>query len=205
MFKEYSQDQVGAISLLARFEMAGMDVGTRWEVLGRYLRARKTDTVQPFLTLQYLYGLARAGLPEGAALLDAVRRFAGTAPAFSRRAWSEVALPAAEGLYAHATGDYEQAWRRLEPALPRMQEIGGSHAQRDLFEQIFLDTALKSGRFVDAQQRLELRRHHDPEGVPVNRALAEVYGRLRLPGLAAQALARAAHTEARDRGVAHAS
>ena len=103
----------------------------------------------------------------------------------------------AEGLFAHATGDCDLAWRRLESALPRLQEIGGSHAQRDLFEQIFLDTALKSGRLVDAQQRLELRRHADPDGVPVNRALAGVYGQLRLPGLAAQAQARAARTEAR--------
>jgi predicted Zn-dependent protease len=205
VFKEYSQDQVGAISLLARFEMADIDVGARWQDLGKYLKARTADTVQPFLTLQYLYGLARAGLREGAVLLDVVRGFAAKAPPFSRAVWQEVALPMAEGLYAHATGDYDLAWRRLEGALPRLQEVGGSHAQRDLFEQIFLDTALKSGRLVDAQQRLELRRHADPDGVPVNRALADVYGRLRLPALAEQARSRAAHTEARHRGHAHAS
>ena len=56
----YSQDQVGAVSLLARMEVAGMDVGNRWEELARYLEPRATDTLQPFLTIQYLYGLARA-------------------------------------------------------------------------------------------------------------------------------------------------
>ena len=73
--KDYSQDQVGAVSLLARFEIAGIDVGPRWQDLGESSRAaRSQDTMQPFLTLQYLYGLARAGLPEAEALLDSVRR-----------------------------------------------------------------------------------------------------------------------------------
>ena len=58
--KDYSQDQVGAVSLLARLEIAGVDVGSRWQELAGYLVARAGDTVQPFLTLQYLYGLARA-------------------------------------------------------------------------------------------------------------------------------------------------
>jgi hypothetical protein len=32
-----------------------------------------------------------------------------------------------------------------------MAEAGGSHAQRDLFEQISLDTAVKDGRLTAAQ------------------------------------------------------
>jgi uncharacterized protein HemY len=81
--------------------------------------------------------------------------------------------------------------------VPRMAEIGGSHAQRDLFEQILLDAAVKSGRWGAAQQMLESRRMTDPDGVPVNAALAEVYAQLGLPELAAQAQARAADTRAR--------
>jgi hypothetical protein len=80
-----------------------------------------------------------------------------------------------------------------------MAEGGGSHAQRDLFEQILLDAALKSGRLVSAQHLLELRRNADPHGVPVNEALAEVYGKLGLGSLADQARSRAALTRARHR------
>jgi tetratricopeptide (TPR) repeat protein len=57
--KTYSQDQVGAVSLLARMEVAGMNVGGRWEDVADHLKVRATDTLQPFLTIQYLYGLAR--------------------------------------------------------------------------------------------------------------------------------------------------
>jgi hypothetical protein len=176
--KDYSQDQIGAVSLLARMEIAGIDVGARWQDLGDHLAARARDTVQPFLTLQYLYGLARAGRAEAATLLETVREAASTAPAHAREVWQNVALPGCEGLYAYARGDFEAAWRYLSSVMPRMAEAGGSHAQRDLFEQILLETALKSGRRAAAQQMLERRRSADPHSVPINRALAAVYADL---------------------------
>lgn len=192
--KDYSQDQVGAVSLLARFELAGIDVGSRWQDVADHLKVRARDTVQPFLTAQYLYGLARGGRAEAATLLESVRAHAQQARPFDRGVWLEVALPVCEGLQAYARGDFDAAWQRLVLSSPRMSELGGSHAQRDLFEQILLDCARKSGRTVLAQQMLEARRRSDPEGVIVNNALAEVYARLGLPELAQQARARAART-----------
>jgi hypothetical protein len=195
--KDYSQDQIGAVSLLARLEIAGVDVGARWQDVADHLAARAHDTVQPFLTLQYLYGLARAGRSEADTLLESVRRFAETAPPFSREVWRDIALPGCEGLYAYAHGDYAKAWRLLVTSVPRMMEAGGSHAQRDLFEQILVDTAIRGGYLSVAQQALELRRRSDPDGVPVNNALAAVYAELGLPELADQARTRAASTRAR--------
>jgi hypothetical protein len=195
--KHYSQDQIGAISLLTRFELAGIDVGERWQDVAHYLEMRAEDTVQPFLTLQYLYGLARARRPQAEMLLDAVRRQAAASPPFSRAAWQEVALPACEGLYRYARGDYDRAWQWLAASVPRIAEVGGSHAQRDLFEQILLDAAQKSGRLISAQQMLELRRKVDPDGVAVNQALAAVYRQLNLPVLAEESSRRAAQTRSR--------
>lgn len=188
----YSQDQVGAISLLARLEFCGVDVGDRWQELKPHLVNREADTVQPFLTLQYLYGLARANASEADDLLDAVRQFAGIAPAFSRDVWSDIALPACEGVLAHARGDHQLAIKRLSQVLPQLWRVGGSHAQRDLFEQILLDAVLKEQRWISAQQMLEARRRFDPDGIPLNRCLAEVYDRLGLSDESAAALKRAA-------------
>jgi tetratricopeptide (TPR) repeat protein len=198
--KEYSQDQVGAVSLLARLEIAGVDVGRRWQELADYLVARAEDTVQPFLTLQYLYGLARAERAEARTLLEAVRQRARSAPAHSREVWREVVLPASEGLHAYARSDYDRAWSELGRAMPRLIETGGSHAQRDFFEQIFLDAAMASGRMGAAQQMLELRRGADPDGVPLNTALACVYAKLGLATLADEARGRVAAARARHPG-----
>lgn len=191
--KGYSQDQVGAVSLLARIEMAGADVGDRWADVADHVAARGADTVNPFLTLQYLIALARTGRPEAEALMAAIRARAAT-PAHDRTAWAEVALPAAEGIVAWQRGEPALAVARLGQALPRMAETGGSHAQRDLFEQIHLDALLRAGQDATAQQVLELRRGFDPDGVPVNRALAALYARAGLADLAAQAAGRADQT-----------
>jgi hypothetical protein len=193
--KNYSQDQIGAVSLLARMEIAGIDVGRRWRDLAEHLAARAHDTVLPFLTLQYLYGLARADRPEAAVLMESVRSAAREVR--DGDVWRDVALPAAEGLQAHGRKDYERTWQRLTQALPRMIEAGGSHAQRDLFDQVLLDAAIKSRRYVAAQQMLESRRSSDPDGVPLNDALSRVYGELGLSALAEKARLRAAATRTR--------
>ncbi len=192
--RTYSQDQIGAVSLLARLEFAGLDVGGRWDELSDYLAVRVEDTVQPFLSLQYLYGLARAGRSEAATLMTAIRRQADEAPAYSREAWAEVALPAAEAILDYLTGDHDAAVRKMGAALPRMIEIGGSHAQRDLFEQIRLQAILGAHRWGLAQQILEQRRGFDPNGVPLNTTLARVYTQLGLPRQAERAIQRAKHT-----------
>lgn len=194
--KSYSQDQVGATSLLARMEFAGIDVGDRWIDVADHIAARGADTVNPFLTLQYLYALARMQRPETDTLMSAIRDRA-RRPGHDRAAWAEVALPAAEGILAHRRGDHGTAISRLAQALPRMAEIGGSHAQRDLFEQIQLDALIRAGRVSAAQQMLEMRRMYDHDGVPVNSALARIYDAAGLPDLAAEAAARARDTLAR--------
>jgi hypothetical protein len=174
----YSQDQVGAVSLLARMEIAGLDVGNRWQQLAEYLRPRAADTIQPFLTLQYLYGLARADLAEADHLMQAVEAKARSSDAFDRLVWRDVALPAARGVLAHARRNWTDAARYLGVANPRMTEIGGSHAQRDLFGQILLDAHLKLGNWAIAERMLEMRRTWDPDGVPLNRDLALVRSHL---------------------------
>jgi len=193
IMKTYSQDQVGAVSLLARLELAGIDVGDRWADVADHIAARGADTVNPFLTLQYLYALARTDRTEADLMMDAIRARAAT-PAHDRAAWAEVALPAAEGILAHQRGNFPQAVSRLGQSLPRMAEIGGSHAQRDLFEQIHLDALIRAGQTSAAQQVLEMRRTYDPDGVPINRVLGRVYEDAGLPALAVTARSRAERT-----------
>jgi hypothetical protein len=143
--KDYSQDQVNAVSLLARLELAGVDVADRWQDVANYLAPRVDDQVLPFLDVQYLYGLARAGRPEAQALMRNIEAHAARAPARSRAAWQRVALPAARGLLAHASGDWSTAAEQLGLALPQLEQIGGSHAQRDLFVRVHRDALARSG------------------------------------------------------------
>jgi len=192
--KEYSQDQVGATSLLARMEFAGVDVGTRWADVADHIARRGADTINPFLSLQYLYALARTKHPEAGAMMQAIAQRAKDDRQFDYIAWRDVALPAAQAIVAHADRDWATAITQMSRALPRMSECGGSHAQRDLFEQIHLDALVQDGRASAAQQVLEMRRTYDPDGVPLNLLLGDVYANSGLPDLASEARARAQHT-----------
>ncbi|KIN74176.1 tetratricopeptide repeat protein [Sulfitobacter guttiformis] len=192
--KDYSQDQVGAASLLARMEFAGVEVGDRWADVAGHIAARGGDTVNPFLSLQYLYALARTGRPEASTMMQAITRRSNDSTAHDHIAWRDVALPAAKGIMAHACADWSTAITQMARALPRMAECGGSHAQRDLFEQIHLDALVKDGRASSAQQVLEMRRTYDPDGVPLNLLLGDVYEKTGLPALAEEARGRAKST-----------
>ena len=179
--KPYSQDQIGAVSLLARLELAGVDVGDRWQDVADHLVSRTQDHVQPFLDMHYVLGLARAGRAEADALLRQVEAFAPNAPAYAREAWQRVAVPACRGLRAHARGDVAEAVDALGQALPRLLEIGGSHAQRELFDQVYVDALLRAGRLVAAYNLLQPRATAQPESRRLQRQLVPLRSALGLP------------------------
>ncbi len=183
MVKSYSQDQIGAVSLLARLELAGVDVGARWQDVADHIALRLDDQVLPFLDLQYLYGLARAGRPQAQTLLHNIERRGADDAANGRAAdaiWQQVAVPAAHGLLAHAQGRHAQAIDALGLALPRLLQIGGSHAQRDLFEQIYLDALMRAGRWNAAQQSLQPRCNQQPQSLRLRRLAQRCYSMLGL-------------------------
>ena len=178
--KDYSQDQVNAVSLLARLELCGVDVGSRWQDVAVYLKARLNDHVLPFLDLHYVYGLARADFPQAAELMRSLRDHA-AGKGESEPVWSQVAVPAAQGLLAHAQGDFTRAEALLALARPRLAAIGGSHAQRDLFDQIYLDALMRSGQWAAAQQIVQQRLRGHPESLRMKRQGEQIYASLGLP------------------------
>lgn len=183
--RDYSQDQVNAVSLLARLELAGVDVGNRWQDVGDWLVPRTADQVLAFLDLQYLLGLARAGRPEADTLLRNIEAHARSAPPADRETWQGVGVPAARGLLAWARGEYAAAVRELGQALPRLLEIGGSHAQRDLFAQIHLDALIRCGRLGGAQNLLQPLLRQQPESRRLRRQATQLYAALGLADVAA--------------------
>ncbi|MDB5942728.1 MAG: hypothetical protein JWQ13_2294 [Ramlibacter sp.] len=182
--KDYTQDQVNAVSLLARLELAGADVGDRWQDLADHLLQRTGDQVLPFLDMQYLYGLARAGRMQADQLLHNIEAHAAQAPPALQHAWQRVCVPACHGMLAHARGDWQGAIDGLGEALPRLTEIGGSHAQRDLFSQLHIDALIRSGNLAGAQHLLQPQLRGQPESLRLKRQAAGVYRGLGLGQIA---------------------
>ncbi|MEL7491591.1 MAG: tetratricopeptide repeat protein [Pseudomonadota bacterium] len=136
VWPEFPQEQINAVSLLWRLEMRGADVGARWAPIVDQARARAGEHILPFHDMHYLYALTRAGAPgEAAAFLASMTAHAEGLHGFARSVWQEVCLPCAEGIVAFAHEDYAQAAERLSEVAPQLHRIGGSHAQRHLFEE----------------------------------------------------------------------
>lgn len=132
--KAYVQDQVNAISLLARIEALGLDGGARWQDLAAHVRPRIHDRQNAFLDLHFAYALARAGDDAGVAeLLDGLARHAAQAEA---RSWRELAWPAARGVVAFAQRRWRDARRELQPLMAHLHLLGGSTAQQRWFGQM---------------------------------------------------------------------
>ena len=69
----------------------------------------------------------------------------------------EVVLPLAEGIEAFGQGKYTQAVGFLEPVFPQLVRIGGSHAQREVFEDTILEAYIRAGQFEKAERMLRTR------------------------------------------------
>ena len=95
-----------------------------------------------------------------------------------RALWIEVGIPTAAGLVAHAQADYETAAVKLSEVRAKLWKIGGSHAQRDLFEQVLLDARLRAGHWDAAKRMLEQHKQWEPESPLLVSRLKVVYERL---------------------------
>jgi hypothetical protein len=77
-----------------------------------------------------------------------------------------IALPVSEAVQAHRQGEHARAVDLMKPILDEMYRLGGSHAQQDVLQQIFLDSAVKADRSDDVRlmlDRVAARYHMPPE------------------------------------------
>ena len=148
-------DVQNSASILFRLQRLGVDVGNRWEELADKAEARIGDCLSAFTLPHWLMALTATGRTAAAErMIEAVRVFAngrGTVPPIVR----DYVLPIAEAQLAHAAGRHAEAVALMRPAIGGMYQLGGSHTQQDVLEQLFVDAALKAGSIADVRLALE--------------------------------------------------
>ena len=148
-------DVQNAASMLFRLQRHGVDVGDRWLEIADKAEARIGDCLSTFTLPHWMMALAATGRTQAAArMLDAMRD-AATRPGTIAPILREAAIPVCEAVLAHAQGDHGRAVEAMRPTLGVMHRMGGSHAQQDVLEQLFLDAAMKAGAEEDARMLLE--------------------------------------------------
>ncbi|MFQ3595209.1 MAG: hypothetical protein SNJ63_03755 [Sphingomonadaceae bacterium] len=132
--KAYCQDQVNAVSLLVRLELAGARVGDRWADVAAFLAPRTAEHLNGLLDLHYLLGLARAGRDRELAAMQ--QSLADKSRRSKDPVWRWIVPTAAAGLVAYASGRWESSVTFLRRSLPHLFRLGGSSVQRALFHDL---------------------------------------------------------------------
>jgi hypothetical protein len=108
----YSQDQAGALSMLIRLSLRGVDLHHRWGDVADAILERGVMYDKPFLTAHFSYALARSEhrtAYEG--FLRELEGHASEGNATTRHLWLAYALPLCRGMGAHADNNFYLAAR----------------------------------------------------------------------------------------------
>jgi tetratricopeptide (TPR) repeat protein len=156
------RDIANAASLLERLELAGVPLGQRWQALADCAEQRVGDRQLVFADLHLMLALVNAGRSEAASRLVETL-ISGEGIGHDARIARDIAAPAATAILAFHAGNHRAAADLMEGALIDMQQIGGSHAQRDVFSQIYLESLVRSGREAAPQllARIKSRNGHN--------------------------------------------
>jgi len=176
-------DVQNAASMLYRLGRFGVNVGDRWTELADKAEARISDCESAFTLPHWMMALAATGREAAAnAMLIGMRDFAAGSQPIARLV-RFVALPVTEAVLANGQGRHADALALMRPVLGTMYRMGGSHAQQDVLEQVFLDSALKSGSERDARLLMQRVAGRHPVA-PIRRRGYAMAAALVSPGIA---------------------
>jgi tetratricopeptide (TPR) repeat protein len=151
-------DIANATALLWRLEQSGIGVGNRWEELATRAQSHIGDHLFVFADLHYMLAMAARSLPAIAeSFLDSCSEYARTKNRTQAQVMQQVGLAIAQAMVAHRNHHYSRAADLLLPVKDLICRVGGSHAQRDLFEHLLIDSTLQSHRLRLAQTLLRER------------------------------------------------
>lgn len=154
-------------ALLKRLEIAGVDVGDRWDLLAEHSATRIDDHILPFRDAHFCLALAAKGNFDVARKhIDSMTVFARSGEGWTAEATKTTLIPLCEAMLAYEAGEHAKACDLLWPIRNELAPIGGSLAQRDLFTQILIDSAVKSGRLATARNLLSERVARFPTNKP---------------------------------------
>jgi tetratricopeptide (TPR) repeat protein len=133
-------------SLLMRLELRGVDVGARWSSVAEVAQQRIDNHATAFTDAHAVMILAACGEFDNAAtLLNSMKTFAMHCEGSLGPRYSSAAIPAARAAIAHRRGDHRAVVNALLPARRALWQMGGSHAQRDVYSQLLVDSLMKLG------------------------------------------------------------
>jgi hypothetical protein len=139
-----------------------------------------------FVDLHYLMAIVAAAEADAvAAFMESCERFALMGKGTEASVMADVGLPLARAVLAHRRGAHGDVVDLLMPVRDKFRWIGGSHAQRDLFDQLLIDSARRGNRLEIAAKLLAERTSRRPRNIWAWREYVHVLDAIGSPGAAA--------------------
>ena len=151
-------EQVDAISLLWRIEMAGAKIpAEQWRKIAVACAPLAHEALTPFVTAHHAYAFARARFhDELKSLREAMHETAAAAPRERALAWKKAGIPVTQASVAAAQDDPGGVVEALYDRAREIPRVGGSDAQDDLWRQALVHALLALGRETDARDLLQV-------------------------------------------------
>lgn len=161
---EISLEQIDAIALLWRMEMAGMPQDDLLKKVTAKLGQHVYQHYIGFDTAHYVYALSRGGHKKDAQKIisDATHYAQALAPNY-RDLWLNICIPLFKGINAFGEENYQEAITHFEPVLSTLAQIGGSDAQIEMFHQAAALSLLRTGQ---KDKAYALIKHYLPYYIP---------------------------------------
>ena len=144
---DYYVDIQNDTALLQRLELRGVDIADRWHPIADLAQTRIGNHASPFTSAHSALALAAAGrYQEADELIRLMQAFVADDTGSLGPRYAIAVLPASEAAIAHRKREYQRVIDIMMPARRNLWQMGGSHAQRDLFFQLLVDAAVKMER-----------------------------------------------------------
>ncbi|MCP9263891.1 Tetratricopeptide repeat protein 38 [Dirofilaria immitis] len=144
-------DFVDASSILLRFEMEGISVGNRWKSLLPLIKLHVNDHTLAFNDAHIrmvIEGCDDAAIRKNHC--DSVENFLNNGfNGDNSERTRNLGKPICDAITFYYSGDYHKVVQTLAPIRHNVYGIGGSNAQRDIFTQLLIHSALSSTEMAD--------------------------------------------------------
>lgn len=155
-----AMEMLDAAALLWRLLLEGDDQTSRWTVLAEAWIPTMSTPYYAFNDMHAVMAYVGSGRFAQAEQLIATRDgwLAGADPSITNVSMTrDIGLPVCRAVLDFGQGRYDDVVDALMPLRYRINEFGGSHAQRDAVQRTLLEAALRGGRTREARTLLSER------------------------------------------------
>ena len=164
-------DLTNNISLLLRLEILGINVGKRWEYNFTKVQNRLDDNLLAFVDIHFMICLCFIDKKIANKYLKSIKKYHDK----NQDTYSEISrnlsYSLCESIIFYIDKKYKKSIFILEDLIVKSYLIGGSNAQRDIFELILFDCFLKTNNQEKLKYFLDKRIIKRPKNIFINKMI----------------------------------